>query len=107
MPTISILHLHKNGAPDAKPGDAATILLYTDSHAATVESVSGSGMTIKVREDRATLASGSEYSGDAQYSYERNPDGRLHTFRFTKRGWIGGGLRALIGTRREYRDPTF
>ena len=77
-----------------KVGDGMTVVLWTDRYACTVESVSASGKTITLREDKATLLNGfnsdepdalvSEpggfahvVSGTQRYSYAPDPEGRI------------------------------
>ena len=96
----------------AKPsvGDAATIVMYTDRHAATVASVSKSGKTITIRRDRATRIDRNGMSEVQKYTYEADPTAPEQTARLTKSGWrIGGrhGRKVLIGVREEYRDFSF
>jgi dipeptidyl aminopeptidase/acylaminoacyl peptidase len=111
MATISLEHLSRNGQTTAKVGDPCTLLLYSDSHAATVAWVSPSGKTIKVQRDRATRIDRNGQSEDQQYLYERDSDATIDTYRFSeKNGWVNRTLaatRCLVGTRREWRDPTF
>lgn len=123
------------GQPDPEVGMGATVLMWTDRHAATITEVSSKGTLpdgtprwiVGVREDRAIVISGSEYDGSAEYRYEPNPEAPVRYWRFDgDKGWRqvrhadrpagkrftnrwvladGPGLR--IGERREYRDPSF
>lgn len=91
-------------------GSPATIVMYTDRHAATVVGVSKSGKTITLQQDVATRTDKNGMSESQEYSYERNPNAEKQTARLTKRGWrIGGqrGTKILIGTREEYYDYSF
>jgi len=95
----------------------ATLTIWTDSIACTVERVSASGKTAWIREDKATIVSGSAHDGSARYSYERNPDGALYkvTRRTRRNGtvtWKRAGVRtsdsgwvASFGARRRHYDP--
>lgn len=95
---------------EIKPGTGVTILLWTDRHAGTIESVSPSGKTITVREDTATRTDANGMSESQTYRFEPNPNGVLRTFRKQKDGGFreknkGAGL--LIGARDEYYDFSF
>lgn len=108
------------GAPAPVVGMGATLLAWTDRHAATVIEVCADGK-IRVQEDTAKVVKGSTYDGSAEYEYSANPAGHVTTFRPTKSGgweavhfsaetkrWKktgGNGLR--IGSRDEHRDPSF
>jgi hypothetical protein len=109
------------GQPTPVEGMGATILCWTDRHAATIIHVTYAHVTpvIYVREDKATVVAGDFYN--PTYAYEPNPNGHLYTFRQRKDGsWQqvvvnektgrfnavdGAGIR--IGQREEYRDPSF
>lgn len=105
MATITMDHLYKNGKPaDAKIGDAATILWYSDTTPATI--IARTPKSLTVQEDSHKVASGTW--PDFTYEYERNPDGVIRKFHWSeKKGWQAEGLRLLVGNRRYYRDPTF
>lgn len=92
--------------PEPQVGMGATVLMWTDRHAATIIRVTR--CTITVQEDIATRVDGNGMSESQAYEYTANPQGRVTTFRKTKRGWrdsCGSGL--LIGTRRKYHDYSF
>lgn len=94
----------------AKVGDPATIVMYTDRHAATVIAVSKSGKTITIQHDLATRTDKNGWSENQTYEYQRNVQGRTEVARLGKYGWrIGGrnGTKVLIGIREEYWDPSF
>ena len=112
------------GQPEPTEGMGATILCWTDRHAATITeiySVGAGQLVVTAQEDTATRTSGSTQDGSAEYAYAQNPNGRKHSFRRSKSGawqavtynaatgrWNkseGPGLR--IGDRNEYRDPSF
>jgi hypothetical protein len=105
MATITLAHLFKNGtSEEGKVGDGATILLYSDSYAVTI--IARTAKSITVQEDNRHIASGTW--PDFQYTYSRNPDGKVTIFRWSaKKGWQAPGYRLLIGDRRYYQDPTF
>ena len=111
------------GQPDPIDGMGATILCWTDRHAATIICVdkSHTQTLLWVREDKATRTDKNGMSECQSYDFEPNPNGRVLTFRQTKSGgWEevevnqktgrlnkvdGHGLR--IGERAEYRDFSF
>lgn len=100
-------HLMSAGGP-ALPavGDGATVLGWSDRHAATVIKVTPK--TVTVREDTAIRTDANGMSEVQRYRYEPNPEGRVHVYRWTKRGWrsrTGGGV--AFGVRREYYDFSF
>lgn len=91
---------------DIKVGDGATILCYSDRHAATIVKVTAK--QIHVQQDKATRIDKNGLSEIQEYSYERDETASVQIFRLTKRGWRnsnGDGLR--IGERLEYYDPSF
>ncbi len=112
-----------NGQPEPAVGMGATILGWTDRHAATITKVWRSSKTgplyLIVKEDTATVIKGSIHNGTAEYSYAPNPQGSETYFRQRKDGqWQatafngkryvkveGYGLR--IGEREEHYDPSF
>ena len=107
------------GQPEPTVGMGATVLLWTDSHAATITAIEGN--VIAVQEDKAKRTDSNGLSESQSYTYERNPNGHKLYFRRAANGmwhevrrndrtgrWNkvqGHGLR--IGERREYRDPSF
>ena len=111
------------GQPDPAAGMGATILLWTDRHAATIIKVWEwrKATYVQVQEDKATRTDSNGYGGVQEYRYEPNRLGNVHTFRKLADGqwksvrlniktqrWVndeGPGLR--IGEREEYRDPSF
>jgi len=112
------------GQPDPFEGMGATLLAWTDRHAATIVAVrkmTGGRWFLIVREDKAIVISGSAHNGSAEYRYEANPRGTEHSFRGdadgtwhevafnpeTNRWKKTGGYGLRIGERAEYRDPSF
>lgn len=95
--------------PIPELGMGATILMWTDRHAATVVKISASGKTITLREDKATRSDGNGMSDQQSYNYEADPNGRELVARLGKKGWnvsrLGAGL--LLGTRSAYHDYSF
>jgi hypothetical protein len=111
------------GQPEPVEGMGATILSWTDRHAATIIHVTNAHAqtVIYVREDTATRTDKNGMSESQSYAYAPNPQGRLYTFRRTKSGtWEEvsvnektgrfnktGGCGLRIGERAEYRDFSF
>lgn len=111
------------GQPTPEVGMGATLLLWTDRHAATIVEVQEiKGITyIKVQADTAKVVSGTKQNGSATYEYSPNPNGQELLFRREPNGrwqqvrwndktkrWSkrdGEGLR--IGERDEHYDPSF
>lgn len=64
------------GQPEPVVGMGCTLLGWTDRHAATITfvTIDRGRRILWVKEDRATVISGSAHNGTAQYAYERNPD---------------------------------
>jgi hypothetical protein len=131
--TVSVMnHLMARGVigqPEPKPGMGATILMWTDRHAATVFRVFEwrGQVAIETRDDNSKVISGSGHDGSAAYEYSTNVRGSRRYFVREESGmWRearvksepgaplklklarkgdGNGLR--IGSREEYRDPSF
>lgn len=105
----------QNRKPTPKIGEGATLRIWTDCHACTVVKISKSGKVVWIQEDRATVVKGTTYDGSAEYTYERNPQGRIWRVSLRKNGaWKVSGTRSRengmtvgFGHRREYRDPCF
>lgn len=117
------------GQPKPEVGMGATVLLWTDRHAATIVDVTEIGGSkrwlyeIKVQRDRAEVVTSSSHDGSAEYVYARNPRSARVVFRREREGgrWrqmrvsdkgnyvlcTGGGRGLRIGEREEYRDPSF
>lgn len=124
-----INHLYSRatiGQPEPIEGMGATILLWSDRHAATITKVTPAtgkrySFHIEVQEDRSTVVNGGAHDGSAEYAYERNPQAYVQHFaqRRDTGEWVAmrkndagrlvlsntRGLR--IGEREEYRDPSF
>lgn len=93
-------------APNPKVGVGATICLWTDRKAGTIIKVTKT--QIHVREDKATRTDTNGMSESQTYTYEPDPEGSVHIFRKTNRGWrdrCGSGL--SIGVRAQYHDYSF
>lgn len=103
-------------------GDGVTICLHSDRHAGTV--IKKTKTTITIQRDKATLdpnfkpeivAGG--YAGnctnneDQTYTYERDPEGMIETFRWSKKnaryqGGDDGSIKVIKG-RYEFYDYNF
>ena len=95
-----------------------TLSWYSDSDPATIIAIkknkAGNITHLIIQEDSWTITKGSEQDGSAEYTYSRDPDGRVMTFRLRKNGIFvieGQSLtatpRCLPGFRRRYYDPHF
>lgn len=99
------------GAPAPEVGMGATVLMWTDRHAATVIEVK-SPKRIIVQYDKATRVDGSGMSESQAYTYEPNPDGPTREYVLCKTGWRekgsgGKGAGLMLGHRAEYHDYSF
>lgn len=107
--------IQEGATPTPKVGDGATILMYSDRHAATVIEVLGSRrVVIVIQEDKATRTDERGESEAQEYEYAPDPNGRKHRVTLRKAGrWIIEGESAKNGTavafgfRDEYRDFSF
>lgn len=100
--------MSRSASPAPEIGMGATILMWTDRHAATITWVSASGKSVRVQRDRAIRADQNGMSESQAYSYERDEQGKSMTFRMTKRGWRSPrGCGLAIGHRAEYYDYSF
>ena len=111
------------GQPEPVVGMGATILLWTDRHAATITEVFvlGKYTYVKVRQDTSKRIDKNGMSEDQDYEFTPNPNGSESCFRREDDGaWAevrynadtkrynksrGHGLR--IGARDEYHDFSF
>jgi hypothetical protein len=115
------------GQPEPVEGMGATILPWSDRHAATITKVTPAtgkrySCHIDVQYDQSVVVKGGTHDGSAEYEYQRDPSGRIRHFaqRRDTGEWVamgyneagrmvllksGNGLR--IGSREEYRDPSF
>lgn len=95
------------GAPEPVVGMGATILGWTDRHAATIVKVTPT--QIHVQQDIAKRADKNGMSECQEYTYERDETAPIEVFRKTKRGYrkAGGGSSLRIGDRQEYHDYSF
>lgn len=104
------------GQPTPEIGMGATILCWTDRHAATITDVwkHRGKLAVTVQEDRATRTDKFGMSETQTYVYERNPAASPQHFAFDGKTWRelidgrmtrGHGLQ--LGVRREYHDFSF
>lgn len=108
---------------DIIPGETgATVLSWTDRHAATVTALftKGKYQYVVVQEDNAKRIDSNGISDSQVYQYSRNTDGCERTYRITDKGFVQvyidketgrykksgtGGL--MIGVRDEHYDFSF
>lgn len=112
------------GQPEPEHDMGATIMCWTDRHAATIINVTKLATTvIWVREDKAKRTDKNGLSESQSYDYAPDPAGRLYTFRQRADGsWEqvvvnaktgrlnkveGGGHGLRIGSRDHYHDFSF
>jgi len=103
-----------SGTTTPKVGDGATILGWTDRHAATVIEVSKSGKTVVAQRDTARRIDKNGMSDCQDYECTPNPNGCRQTFTLRANGaWVErgqpmrGGARLSVGERRPYFDFSF
>lgn len=99
-------HLMAGGRIEPAVGMGATILCWTDRHAATIVRVTR--CQVHVQYDNAKRTDENGMSECQTYAYTPNPNGAVVVFRKTKRGWrsrCGNGL--LVGERCHYHDFSF
>jgi hypothetical protein len=120
-----INHLYSRmtaGAPEPEVGMGATVMLWTDRHAATVVGTYNGGKIVQVQCDKATRIDKNGMSEMQEYVYEPDEDGPVYFFRKNKTGgwdqvlgntktgrWnkVHGGVGVIFGFRREYHDFSF
>ena len=103
-----------SGTTTPKIGDGATVLCWTDRHAATVVAVSKSGKTVSVQRDTQKRIDSNGMSEMQEYECTPNPNGFRLTFTLRSNGaWaekgqpMRGGARLSVGERRPYFDFSF
>lgn len=97
----------------ANIGDGATIYVGSDCSAATV--VKATARTVVLQRDIATPTENSDYFGSQDYTFEPNPRAEQITFSLRKNGGLymkgtemgRNGINCTIGSRRQYRNPSF
>lgn len=113
MRTGSLQNMIADGSKDAvvpEVGEGATLVRWTDRHAATVIEVSPSGHRIVVQRDRAIRTDGLGMTDAQTYRFERDPEGETEVATRRKDGSYrskGGTGRVLIGVRSAYHDFSF
>lgn len=112
-------------APAPTVSMAATTLMWSDRHAATVTSVTEVksrlwAYEITVVDDTVTVISGSTHDGSAKFATAPNPDGHADLYRMDRKTgeWSHGYRnsvnrfcvspgRLILGKRDHYVDPSF
>lgn len=106
-------HIYSNSVQIVpEVGMGATILMYSDRHAATIIEVNKN--TVVVQRDFAVRSDHNGMSDAQDYSHSPNPDGIKETFTLRNNGrWVskGSGMRngpsLLIGKRDHHHDFSF
>src|SRR5271157_1703405 len=96
--------------PRPEVGMGATIIMYSDKHAATIIDVHPNGKRIVIQEDIATRTDINGMSDSQTYTYAPNSDGEKHVVSLRKDGtWRISRSKTQIGIgyRREYYDYSF
>lgn len=104
-----------NPIPAAKVGMPATVCFHSDRVPATVIEVSGEGKRIKVQEDKAERMDSNGMSDCQDWSFSRDPNGRIFDASFRKK--VGryvvkgedqkSGTRVHVGSRGKFYDYSF
>lgn len=79
------------GEPPPEKGMGATLLSWTDRHAATIVDVftAGRKTIVKVQEDKSIRIDKNGFSESQDYRYEENPQGRTYHFAKDSKGfWV-------------------
>lgn len=100
--------------PKPEAGMGATIVLYTDTYAATIVDVSANLREVTIREDVATRTDKNGPSESQDYTFTRSYTAKPQVFTLRKTGRYvrqgersNGGTHLVIGTREQYIDPSF
>jgi hypothetical protein len=95
-------------------GMGATILMFSDRHAATVIDVGPKAKWITIQEDKAIRTDKNGMSESQDYRYEPNPAAAVQTFTLRKNGTYvsqGSSMRSgtivRVGARDNYHDFSF
>ena len=114
-----ILARATKGQPDPEVGMGATLLYWSDRHAATVTGYDEVKQIITVQEDHAKRIDKRGMCESQDYEYTRNPDGQFYNFQWCKKKlrwrqvrmnpetgrWNKiNGIDLQIGYRNEYYD---
>jgi phage gp45-like len=112
--SLQNLMMSGNTATTPEVGMGATILLYTDRHAATVVKVSASGKEVTVQRDKATRRDGNGMSDAQSYDFTPDPTAAEEVYTLRKNGaWVrkgqslSSGTKLRLGSRSEYYDYSF
>ncbi len=95
--------------PTPEVGMGATILMYSDRHAATVVEIL-SPKRILIQEDTATRTDKNGMSESQEYAYSPNPKAPVREFSLRKSGrWVEkkGSTVLMLGERDHYYDYSF
>jgi hypothetical protein len=109
------------GQPEPEVGMGATLLGYTDRHAATVIAWVAKTQVVSVQHDHAKRIDDNGMSESQTYEYSPDPRGHIEHFRRAKDGrWYQvrwnpetkrwnktGGVGLRLGERRAYHDFSF
>lgn len=102
------------GQPTPELEMGATILSWTDRHAATIVMVSGNGKRIGVTYDKAVRTDSNGMSECQDYAFETVCGATIHYFTLRKSGAyikegepMRGGTQIRIGERNHYHDFSF
>lgn len=110
----NLMNRIQEGAVEGKVevGTGVTILSYSDRDAGTIVEIipfksgpnKGKPRILKVQHDKATRTDNNGMSECQDYTFERDPEGRIETFKANLKG-VFVGLR--IGSRDKYHDYSF
>ena len=95
--------------PDFHVGDGVTICHWSDRTACTVVSVSKTGKTVVIQEDKAVRTDKNGMSEAQDYDYFPDGKGALHNVRKNKKNqWrVSGSRLTVIPGRDQYYDFSF
>lgn len=106
----SLINQYAYSDVEPEVGMGGTVMYWSDREPVTVIEVSPSGKTVKVQADKYTRTDSNGMSDAQQYEYERDPDGTVMTFRWSRK-WScfrnAGGTKLVLGRRERYFDFTF
>ena len=113
-----VMSRQTKGQPNPEVGMGVTLLGWTDRYAATIIEVEGNVIT--VQEDQSKRTDGNGVSEDQTYSYEPNPNGMTHHYRFRNDAWEAvqrnertgrwnrrDGYGLMLGVRQHYYDFSY
>ena len=116
MRTPSVVNMMYDESRPAAPtvGMGATVLMWTDRHAATVVAVGPNGRWLDVQLDNATRTDTHGASDSQHYSYTPNADAPITRYTLRRDGKykragesMRGGLALLLGKRDHHFDYSF